>query len=55
MASTCLTPCSTLATATNECEETMSHLLTNSFFPIFTIMAFVAVVLLAEALYMLWN
>lgn len=33
----------------------MSHLLTNSFFPIFAIMAFIAVVLLAEALYMLWN
>ena len=33
----------------------MSHLFANSFFPIFTIMAFVAVVLLAEALYMLWN
>ncbi|MEO6024483.1 MAG: type II secretion system F family protein [Burkholderiales bacterium] len=33
----------------------MSHLLTNSFFPIFTIMAFVAVVLLAEAIYMLWH
>ena len=33
----------------------MSHLFANSFFPIFTIMAFVAVVLLAEALYMLWH
>ena len=33
----------------------MSHLFANSFFPIFAIMAFVAVVLLAESLYMLWN
>lgn len=33
----------------------MNNLLTNSFFPIFTILAFVAVVLLVEGLYMMWN
>jgi tight adherence protein B len=33
----------------------MSGLLTNSFFPIFGILAFVGVVLLIEALYMMWN
>ena len=33
----------------------MSNLLTTSFFPIFAIMAFIAVVLLMEALYMMWN
>lgn len=33
----------------------MNELLANSFFPIFTIAAFVAVVLLVEGLYMLWN
>lgn len=33
----------------------MSNLLANSFFPIFAIAAFVAVVLLAEGLYMMWN
>ena len=33
----------------------MSNLLTNGFFPIFTIMAFVAVVLLLEGLYLLWD
>jgi tight adherence protein B len=33
----------------------MQNLLTGGFFPIFTIMAFVAVVLLLEGLYMIWN
>ncbi len=33
----------------------MNNLLTNSFFPIFTIVAFVAVILLVEGLYMMWN
>lgn len=33
----------------------MSNLLTNSFFPLFTIVAFVAVILLVEGLYMMWN
>ena len=33
----------------------MLSLLNNSFFPLFAIMAFVAVVLMVEALYMMWN
>lgn len=33
----------------------MNDLLTNSFFPLFAIMAFIAVVLLLEGLYMMWN
>jgi tight adherence protein B len=33
----------------------MNNLLTNGFFPIVAIMAFVAVVLLVEGLYMMWN
>jgi tight adherence protein B len=33
----------------------MQNVLTGGFFPIFTIMAFVAVVLLLEGLYMIWN
>lgn len=33
----------------------MSNLLSNSFFPIFAILAFVAMVLLVEGLFMLWN
>ena len=33
----------------------MTNLLTNSFFPIFTIVAFIAVILLVEGLYMMWN
>ena len=33
----------------------MQNLLSGGFFPIFTIMAFIAVVLLLEGLYMIWN
>jgi tight adherence protein B len=33
----------------------MQNLLTGGFFPIFTIMAFIAVVLLLEGLYLIWN
>lgn len=33
----------------------MSNLLANNFFPIFAVIAFVAVVLLIEGLYMMWN
>lgn len=33
----------------------MNHLFGNGFFPLFTILAFVAVVLLVEGLYLLWN
>jgi tight adherence protein B len=33
----------------------MSNLIANSFFPFFTVLAFLAVVLLIEGLYMMWN
>ena len=33
----------------------MNNLFDNSFFPIFAVVAFVAVVMFAEALYLIWN
>ena len=45
----------TLPSASNESEKNMQNLLANSFFPIFAVIAFIAVVLLVEGLYMMWN
>src|SRR5215218_4888896 len=54
MASTFRTQYSIRRRATNE-GVSMINLLDNSFFPLFAIMAFAAVVLMVEALRMMWN